>query len=146
MRPRHLKYLQSRSKNLTARVIDPVEKGEPYVVIVASASNASLNRAVTVVFECDGTVKARCTCQWARHGGIACSHVMAALRKLAARKHRQLSFWLTGAAARRQKRHLAWLRGGKDEPIWITSRPDGISSAVFARPCRISDRLNRSGH
>ncbi len=144
MRPRHLKYFQSRSKDLTARVIDPDEKGEPYVVIVTSASNRSLNRIVTVVFGRDGTVKARCTCPWACYGGIACSHVMAALRKLAARKHRRLSFWLTGEAARRQKHHLVWLRGRKDETVWITSRPGGVSSAVLMQPSRIGARRHRS--
>ncbi len=123
MRPKHIKNLQSRSKNLTARVIDPVEKGDPYVVIVTSASNPYLNRIVTVHFKSDGTVNARCTCRWARFGGLACIHVIAALRKLASRKHRVLSFWLTPDAAQRQKHHLSGLTGsGKDEPIWITSR------------------------
>jgi len=121
MRPKRIKFLQTRSKHLPTVVIDPVEKGDPYVVVVGSRSNRYLNRVVTVKFEPDGTVNARCTCQWAHFGGTGCVHVIAALQKLASRKQRTLSFWLSPEEARRQKQHLIKLRG-VDEDIWITSR------------------------
>ncbi len=121
MRPKRIKFLQNRSKDLPTVVIDPVEKGDPYVVVVGSRTNRYLNRVVTVTFEPDGTVHARCTCQWARYGGTGCVHVIAALQKLASRKKRTLSFWLSPEEARRQKQHLIKLRG-IDEDIWITSR------------------------
>ena len=121
MRPKRIKFLQTRSKDLPTVVIDPVEKGDPYVVVVGSRTNRYLNRVVTVKFEPDGTVNARCTCQWAHFGGTGCVHVIAALQKLASRKQRTLSFWLSPEEARRQKQHLIKLRG-VGEDIWITSR------------------------
>src|SRR5450631_2532335 len=95
MRPKHIKFLQAKGKKLLTRVIPPVEAGDPYVVIVSSNSSRALNRVVTVYFEPNGTINARCTCNWAQHGGIACCHVIAALTRLAAMKKRSLSFWLT---------------------------------------------------
>src|SRR5947209_2204459 len=95
MRPKHIKYLQAKGKKLQTRVFPPVEAGEPYVVIVSSGTNRALNRVVTVTFDANDTINARCTCNWAQHGGIACCHVMAALTRLAAMKKRSLSFWLT---------------------------------------------------
>lgn len=122
MRPIQLKSLQAKSRNLIVRVIKPENKGESFVAIVTSQSSMALNRVVTIKFHRDGTINARCTCQWAEHGGIACCHVIAALTKLAARKHRKLSFWLTPEEAMRQKQHVFQLRGGFEDNIYITSR------------------------
>ncbi len=129
MRPKRIKYLQSKSRNLPTTVIHPVEKGDPYVVVVGSNTNRYLNRIVTVKFEPDGTINARCTCQWARFGGTGCVHVIAALQKLASRKRRTLSFWLSPEEARRQKQHLNKLSGvARDEDIWITSRRPAVQA------------------
>ena len=123
MRPSQLKALQARSKRLRAQMIMPHHDGESFVVIVESRTNAALNRVVTVRFMPDGTIHARCTCQWAEHGGIACSHVIAALNKLAERKQRRLSYWLTREEAHRQKKALFQLAGERSaEFVWITSR------------------------
>jgi SWIM zinc finger len=123
MRPKRIKLIQNRSRNLPTTVIDPVDKGDPFVVVVGSNTNPYLNRVVTVKFEANGTINARCTCQWARFGGTGCVHVIAALQKLASRKKRILSFWLSPEEARRQKQHCIKLSGfARDEDIWITSR------------------------
>ena len=124
MRPRQLKVLQAKSKALQAQVIKPAHTTEAFVIVVGSGSMGVLNRIVTVRFLRDGTINARCTCQWAEHGGIACSHVIAALNKLAERKHRRLSYWLTPEEAYRQKKALFQLSGEhSSDAIWITSRP-----------------------
>src|SRR5215217_7945913 len=99
MKPRQLKLLQNKSKKLDVRVIRPDENGV-FVVVVGSRSNAVLNRIVTVKFNEDDTIVARCTCMWAQHGGMACSHVIAALSKLAERKQRMLRFWATPEEAK----------------------------------------------
>jgi uncharacterized Zn finger protein len=91
-------------------------------MVVNSGTNPYLSRVVTIKFGRDGTISARCTCQWAQHGGMGCTHVIAALSKLAARKKRALSFWLTPEEAQRQKQHLLRLSDGRTENIWITSR------------------------
>jgi uncharacterized Zn finger protein len=122
MRPKKIKDLQARSKKLMVRIMDPIEPGDPYVMIVNSGTNPYLSRVVTIKFGRDGTISARCTCQWAQHGGMGCTHVIAALSKLAARKKRALSFWLTPEEAHRQKQHLLRLSDGRTEDIWITSR------------------------
>lgn len=122
MRPKKIKDLQARSKKLMVRIMDPIEPGDPYVMVVNSGTNPYLSRVVTIKFGRDGTISARCTCQWAQHGGMGCTHVIAALSKLAARKKRALSFWLTPEEARRQKQHLLRLSDGRTENIWITSR------------------------
>jgi hypothetical protein len=122
MRPTQIKMIQARSKRLTVRIIDPQYAGDPFVMIVGSHSNPTLNRIVTVKFERSGRINARCTCQWAAHGGVACCHVIAALSRLATRKHRALSFWLTPEDAHRQKQMLFRLSSGPGENIWITSR------------------------
>ncbi len=122
MKPVHIKELQAKSRRLMVRVIDPQYVGDPYVVIVASRSNPVFNQVVTVKFEDDGRIRARCTCPWAEHGGIACCHVIAALSKLAARKSRSLSFWLTPEEARRQKQIAFQLNSSVGESVWITSR------------------------
>src|SRR5215217_619087 len=106
MKPRRIKHLQAKSKKLDARVINPEANGEPFVVVVGSGSNPRLNRIVTIRFERNGMIDARCTCRWAQYGGVACTHVLAALQKLAARKKRSLSFWLTLEEAHRQKQSV----------------------------------------
>jgi uncharacterized Zn finger protein len=122
MKPRQLKLLQTKSKQLDVRVIRPDDNGL-FVVVVGSRSNTVLNRIVTIKFNDDDTIVARCTCAWAQHGGMACSHVIAALSKLAARKQRALRFWSTPEEARRQKHSTFELLGGRrDDHIWITSR------------------------
>ncbi|MCC7450694.1 MAG: SWIM zinc finger family protein [Anaerolineae bacterium] len=127
MKPTRIKELQARSKHLLVRVIDPVAPGEPYVLIVNSGTRTTLNRVVTVKFERNGSITARCTCKWAEHGGVACTHVIAALNKLAERKNRALSFWLSQEDAHRQKHGVFKLRGERaDDQVWITSRrPNG---------------------
>ena len=123
MRPSQLKSLQAKSRRLVVRVIRPETRDDAFVAIVSSQSSMALNRVVTIKFNRDGSINARCTCQWAEHGGIACCHVIAALSKLAARKHRKLSFWLTPEEALRQKQSVFQLRGGGfEDKIWITSR------------------------
>ncbi len=121
MKPKQIKSLQAKSKKLVARVLQHGNLHEPYTVIVGSSSTSALNFVVTVQFRPNGSVAARCTCQWAAHGGIACSHVIAALSKLASSKHRALSFWLTPEDARRQKQALFRLTKDR-ENVWITSR------------------------
>ncbi len=123
MKPTRIKELQARSKHLLVRVIDPVAPGEPYVLIVNSGTTTTLNRVVTVKFERNGSITARCTCKWAEHGGVACTHVIAALNKLAERKDRALSFWLNQEDAHRQKRGVFRLTGERiGDQVWITSR------------------------
>jgi len=120
MKPNRIKALQNKGKRLTARVIRHTHNS--YVLLVGSSSTVTLNFIVSVDFHDDGTISARCTCKWAEHGGIACSHVMAALTKLASTKQRALSFWLTPEEAKRQRQTVFNLRIGK-ESVWITSRP-----------------------
>ena len=115
--PKQIKNLQHDSRHLKVTMIDM------HTMVVESESNPALNHVVTVTFGANNTVKARCTCQWARHNGVACTHVMAALEHLAGLKDRTLSFWLDQAAARRQKQRTFRLVGGNaDEGVWITSR------------------------
>ena len=130
MRPRQLKVLQAKSKALQAQVIKPANAYEAFVIVVGSGSSGALNRVVTVRFLADGTIKARCTCQWAEHGGIACCHVIAALNTLAARKQRRLSYWLTPEEAHRQKKAVFQLADEQSsDSIWITSRAADRRSA-----------------
>jgi hypothetical protein len=57
---------------------------------------------------------------------VACSHVIAALEALAAKRGRTLSFWNDYDQARRQKHRTFYLsarRNKRDtDGIWITSR------------------------
>lgn len=130
MRPRQLKALQTKSRALRAQVIRPAHATEAFVIVVNSGSTDSLNHLVTVRFGQDGAIRARCTCPWAEHGGIACCHVIAALNKLAERKHRRLSYWLTPEEAHRQKKALFHLSGDySSEAVWITSRSAASHSA-----------------
>ncbi|HLY25844.1 MAG TPA: SWIM zinc finger family protein [Aggregatilineales bacterium] len=120
MRPNRIKALQAKGKRLSARIIRHTHNS--YVVLVGSSSTATLNFIVSVDFHNNGQISARCTCKWAEHGGIACSHVLAALTKLASTKQRALSFWLTPEEAKRQRQSVFSLRLGKDN-VYITSRP-----------------------
>lgn len=117
MIPKHVKSLQAQSRRLQARRVDK------HTMVVESVTNPAANHVVTVRFDPDGTVHARCTCEWALHHGVACSHTMAALEYLAGLKHRTLSFWPDEQAARRQKQRLFFLTGNRHEKgVWITSR------------------------
>lgn len=120
-KPTQIKALQAKSKSLTAYVLKQQHPSDTHVVLVASSSNPALSFVVMIKFQKNGTIHARCTCEWARHGGVACSHVIAALSKLALTKKRVLSFWLTPEEAQRQKQSLFRLNAGS-ENIWITSR------------------------
>jgi uncharacterized Zn finger protein len=131
MKPRYLRHLKQKGKQLPVRLIAPDDHHQTWTAIVASSSNAVFNYFVTITFQPDDTIVARCTCPWAEHGGIACSHVLAALTKLAKRKHHTLSFWSTRAEAVRQKHVLSSLVSKPpDEQIWITSRPTSNTTAL----------------
>lgn len=120
MKPKHIKILQEKARDMNAT---PLNKT---TVVVESASNPAANHIVTVEYDSDGTIHARCTCPWAINGGVACSHVIAALEALAARRGRRLSFWTDISEAQRQKKRIFYLRGTKlraeEEGVWITSR------------------------
>lgn len=118
MKPKNLKQIQSQSKGLRVRRVD---RG---TYVVESVSNPAANHIVTVRFGAGGAVHARCTCPWALHSGIACSHVVATLEYLAGRKGRRLSFWPTEGDARRQKHRTFRLVDSRDSNggVWITSR------------------------
>jgi hypothetical protein len=117
MKPTNIKKLQWQSRKLHTKQVDD------HTFAVSSISNALANHVVTVTFRRDGTIRARCTCPWALNRGVACTHVMAALDKLAARKGRTLSFWSTREEARRQKQRVFYLAGiARGEGVWITSR------------------------
>ncbi len=116
MIPKNIKALQAESKNLQVRWIDK------HTLVVRSNSTSTANYIVTVEFGNHGEVDARCTCPWALHKGVACSHVMAALDHLASAKARKLSFWTSREEARRQKQKTFLLKGSKNEGVWITSR------------------------
>lgn len=117
MTPKNIKQLQQQSRKLRARRVDR------NTYVVESNSNPQANHVVMVHFEKDGTVHTRCTCPWAIHNGVACSHVLAALEYMASQKGRKLSFWLSHEDAERQKHRTFYLSGaGKAEGVWITSR------------------------
>ncbi len=118
MKPSHIKSLQRKSRQLTARPINH------NTVVVESVTNPLANHVVTVRFGADQRIHARCTCEWATFNGVACSHVIAALQHLAQIKGRRLSFWLTEEEAEKQKHRRFYLSGSAaKEGIWITSRP-----------------------
>jgi uncharacterized Zn finger protein len=122
MKPTQLKSLQEKSKKLAVRLILPAHSGEPYQALVQSS--ARLSHLVTIKFEPNGAIHAACTCPWGEHGGIACSHVMATLSRMAELKRSALSFWSTPEDARRQKkRTFRLVDGEQDDQIWITTRP-----------------------
>lgn len=118
MKPKNIKRLQTRAHGLKVNVVDR------HTIIVQSTTGSTANHVVTVSYDNDGRIHARCTCAWAINGGVACSHVIAALEKLAAKRGRALSFWLSEQEARRQKRRMFYLENGgkEDNRIWITSR------------------------
>lgn len=118
MKPINIKALQNRGKDLRAYVLNP------NLVVVESASHPLANHVVSVRYLPDGAIHARCTCPWAINGGVACSHVIAALEHLAYKRGRRLSFWTSREQARQQKRRLFYLTDGRrrDGGIWITSR------------------------
>ena len=118
MKPTNIKHLRVRARQLQPRLIDR------RTITVASTSTATANHVVTLDYDSEGTIRARCTCPWAINGGVACSHVLAALDLLAARRGRALSFWNSYAEARRQKQRTFRLLGthGEADDLWITSR------------------------
>lgn len=121
MKPKHIKQLQAQSRELKARRVDL------HTLVVQSTSNPLANHIVTVEFDADDSLRARCTCEWALNRGVACSHVMAALEYLASLKARTLSFWPTETDAQRQKQRVFYLAGNghdddRDAGVWITSR------------------------
>lgn len=121
MKPKHIKDLQEKAKDLRATLVNK------NTIVVESTSNAAANHIVTVEYDSDGTIHARCTCPWAINGGVACTHVIAALELLASRRGRRLSFWANESEAQRQKRRTFYLRGAKvrdEDGVWITSRPE----------------------
>ena len=79
-----------------------VGESDGYVDVVVGLSAPGQN-VVTVNYEADGTIHARCTWPWALNGGVACTHVMAALEHLAEMRGRKLSFWSDREAAQRQQ-------------------------------------------
>jgi hypothetical protein len=116
MMPKNLRDLRERSKHLNTTVLNA------RTVIVSSDSNPVANHIVTIQYGDDGVINARCTCPWAQNGGVACSHVMAALERLAEFKGRKLSFWNSREEAERQKKRTFRINGRKNEGVWITSR------------------------
>lgn len=127
MLPKNIKALQEKSRHLGARVIPPGRPHDPFLVMVESSDK--LSHMVRVWFrklrgegnKGETRIDALCTCPWSEHGGVACSHVIAALNKLAERRQSALSFWLSPEDARRQK-HRVFQLGGANGKIWITSR------------------------
>jgi hypothetical protein len=118
MKPKNIKQLQEQSRDLRAHMIGK------HIVVVTSISNPVANHIVMVHFDADGTIHARCTCPWALNGGVACTHVMAALELLAHKKGRKLSFWREREEARRQKHRVFRIPDprNREDGIWITSR------------------------
>ncbi|MBI5670233.1 MAG: SWIM zinc finger family protein [Chloroflexi bacterium] len=118
MKPKNLKNLQNRGRELRAYILNP------NLVVVESTSNPMASHVVTVTYQPDGKIHARCTCPWAINGGVGCSHVMAALEHLAEIRGRRLSFWPSREEAQRQKRRIFFLSADTrdDDGIWITSR------------------------
>ncbi len=120
MKPKHIKELQEKAKDLRATRINKT------TIVVESTSNTMANHIVTVEYDSDGTIHARCTCPWAINGGVACTHVIAALETIAAGRGRRLSFWADESEAQRQKKRTFYLRGTRtraEDGVWITSRP-----------------------
>ncbi|NWG18417.1 MAG: SWIM zinc finger family protein [Chloroflexi bacterium] len=117
MKPKNIKRLQERGKDLRAYILNP------NLVVVESTSHPLANHVVTIKYLPDDRIYARCTCPWAINGGVACSHVIAALEHLAEVRGRRLSFWTNEADAQRQKHRLFFLTGGqRNDGVWITSR------------------------
>ncbi|MEM6284206.1 MAG: SWIM zinc finger family protein [Chloroflexota bacterium] len=118
MKPGYIKKIQAKSRDLT---VLPMGLDS---LVVESRSDDTHNHMVKVQFSPDGEVRTACTCAWAKYHGVACSHTMAALEHLAARKGRSLSFWLSEDDARRQKQRIFYMVNERnpDDGVWITSR------------------------
>jgi hypothetical protein len=117
--PKNIKKLQEASRELLARQVDK------NTYVVESRTNPNAHHIVTIQFDKEhSSIHARCSCAWAIFNGIACSHVLAALEYVAAKKQRTLSFWNDEQAARRQKHRIFQLVGKQEKKngIWITSR------------------------
>jgi predicted nucleic acid-binding Zn finger protein len=117
MKPANIKKLQARARRLI------VKRVTRDTFVVASRSRPSLQHVVTIAYERDGAIHARCTCPWAAHGGFGCAHVMAVLFTLAAGKRRRISFWGTREEAARQRQRVLRLAGSSQDALYITSRP-----------------------
>jgi hypothetical protein len=117
VKPKNIKRLQAQGKELHANVINK------HTLVVRSTSSPLANHIVTIEYGQNGVIHARCTCPWALNGGVACSHVIAALERLANTRGRTLSFWTSKEEAERQKHRVLYLTGQRDgEGVWITSR------------------------
>lgn len=118
MKPKHIKQLHDRARSLRAHILNS------HTVVVDSSATSTASHVVTISYDADGLIQARCTCPWALNGGIACSHVIAALDALAGRRKRVLSFWGNYDQARRQKHRMFYLasRPTDRDGVWITSR------------------------
>lgn len=117
MKPNSLKGQQGRSRNLKAHIVNR------NLIVVSSTTTPTANHVVTVEYDKQGVIHTRCTCIWAMNGNIGCTHTVAALEALAAKRGRALSFWETKDQARRQKHRTFYLAGKRaDEGLWITSR------------------------
>lgn len=119
MQPKNIKELQNQSKKLR------VYRLQKQLYAVSSGSDQEQAYLVRVAFDKAGKIFANCTCPWSQHHGVACSHVIATLAHLAAKKRRRLSFWLTAEEAQRQKQrrfYLTQTKRSNAKGIWITSR------------------------
>ena len=119
MKPKHIKKLQAQSKKLTAKRVST------NLFRVESASHPDEVQTVQLRVDEGGAIVADCSCEWAQHHGVACSHVLAALEFLAERKGRTLSFWLNPEDAERQNRRTLFLAAdpkNAEDGVWITSR------------------------
>lgn len=116
MTPKNIKQMQARSRKLDVRRVNR------NTYVVESVTSPLAHHIVTIQFGRDNTVHTRCTCAWAINGGVACSHVLAALEHLAEQKGRTLSFWLSSEDAQRQKHRTFYLAGLGRNGVWITSR------------------------
>jgi hypothetical protein len=105
-----VKRLQHESRELSVIPRDP-ERGR---YLVSSAELPGQYYHVALQPE---ELSGHCTCTWARHGGINCKHVLAALREHHAEEG-AISFWPSRSAASRQHRHT--LEG---EGLYATVRP-----------------------
>lgn len=123
VKPKNIKQLQTQGKGLHANIVNR------HTLVVESTTSPLANHIVTVEYEADGRIHARCTCPWAMNGGVACSHVIAALERLANTRGRTLSFWVTKEDAARQKHRVFYLVGERNgDGVWITSRTGHIFS------------------
>ncbi len=123
MKPKEIKRLQRQARRMRVRVIGPD------TLLVESRSHSHAHYIVTIEKDGADSVRGRCTCPWAQNGGYGCSHVMAALSYLAARKRRAISFWPSRDDAARQKQRILHLLGDTapdDTGLWITTRPEPI--------------------